>query len=231
MAVSPKPSSPHLHGDESTKDRLLECALRLFATKGYAGTSVREIIEEAGVTRPVLYYYFKNKEDLFCALVEMHFDRAYAEIDAILRDHTDCRSRLKALIRNAFEGAENSPETVQFLMRYFFAPPDAEMRIDSDKLAQERFARIVAIMQDGLDRGEVHGGDAASLALAFSGFMDLHVMAKAHRPGAHLEAQLGDALVDLFMDGAGSAREYAGLRYVFDVETRVDGRDPADETE
>jgi len=51
--------------------RLLEGALSLFSKKGYEGASVREIIEEAGVTRPVLYYYFKNKEDSgnWCASV------------------------------------------------------------------------------------------------------------------------------------------------------------------
>ncbi|MGC9053361.1 MAG: TetR/AcrR family transcriptional regulator, partial [Candidatus Hydrogenedens sp.] len=54
----------------STEERLLKSALKLFSEKGYEGTSIREIIEDAGVTRPVLYYYFQNKEDLFRKLVE-----------------------------------------------------------------------------------------------------------------------------------------------------------------
>lgn len=219
MAVNPEDTRVAVHDDASTKDRLLECALRLFAAKGYTGTSVREIIEEAGVTRPVLYYYFKNKEDLFCHLVETHFARQYEEIDAILTHYSSCRERLKALIRSAFEGAESSPETVQFLLRYFFAPPDVPMRLDSEQLAQERFVRITALMQEGLDRGEIVGGDAASLALAFSGFMDMHVMAKAHRPEARLTPELGAALVDLFMDGATHAgTDRSALTYAFGFE-------------
>ncbi|MBW2208934.1 MAG: helix-turn-helix transcriptional regulator, partial [Deltaproteobacteria bacterium] len=51
--------------EQDARAVLLEAATALFAQKGYAGTSVREIVERAGVTKPVLYYYFENKEGLF----------------------------------------------------------------------------------------------------------------------------------------------------------------------
>ena len=41
------------------RTKLLESALTLFSQKGYEGTSIREIIQGAEVTRPVLYYYFR----------------------------------------------------------------------------------------------------------------------------------------------------------------------------
>ena len=43
----------HPHADHTTRDRLLDSARRFFAERGYQGTSVRDIIEDAGVTRPV----------------------------------------------------------------------------------------------------------------------------------------------------------------------------------
>ena len=200
QTVEPVPGA-----DESTEERLQKSALNLFAQKGYDAASIREIIEDAGVTRPVLYYYFKNKEDLFCRLVEVHFDRANAEIDEILAEVKECRPRLKALINNAFERVEESPESVQFLLRFVFSPPDQPMRVDAALLAQGRLLRVAQVMQNALDDREIFGGDATSLALAFCGFMDMHVMAKAHRPERTLTPALGDALVDLFLDGAGSA--------------------------
>ena len=204
--------------DDSTEEKLLKSALSLFAKKGYVAASIREIIEDAGVTRPVLYYYFKNKEDLFCRLVEIHFDKLYAEIDAILSEVKGCRPRLKALIRNSFEKVENSPESVQFLLRFAFAPPDQPMRLDTNKLAHGRSTRVAEIMQQALDDEEIFGGDASSLALAFCGFMDMHVIAKARRPERSLTAELGDALVELFLDGAGTAtRSGEPLRFNFDI--------------
>ncbi len=209
MAVNPVHDSPADSGDDSTRTRLADCALSLFAAKGYDATSVREIIEAAGVTRPVLYYYFQNKADLFCYLVETQFERTFVQMDAIIAAHRSCRDRLRGLIRNEFEGAERSPETVRFLLRYFFAPPEETMRLDSRELAQQRFGRIVEVMTAGRESGELSGGDPAALALAFSGLMDLHVMAKGHNPEVELDAGLGDALVELFMSGA--ARGGAGL--------------------
>ncbi len=43
--------------DNDSERRLLDCALTLFSTKGYVATGVRELIDLAGVTQPVLYYY------------------------------------------------------------------------------------------------------------------------------------------------------------------------------
>src|ERR1700744_55294 len=54
--------------------RLLEAGLKLFANRGYAGTAVQDITEEACVTKPTLYYYFENKESLFQALVDQEMD-------------------------------------------------------------------------------------------------------------------------------------------------------------
>jgi AcrR family transcriptional regulator len=56
--------------DEGARHRLLVAATRLFARTGYAATSVREIVEAAGVTKPVLYYYFQSKEGLYLAILE-----------------------------------------------------------------------------------------------------------------------------------------------------------------
>lgn len=56
---------------EGARERILREATRLFGHAGYAGASVREVVEAAGVTKPTLYYYFKNKEDLFRQAVDV----------------------------------------------------------------------------------------------------------------------------------------------------------------
>ncbi len=56
------------------RQRLLDAGLKLFANRGYAGTAVQDITEEARVTKPTLYYYFESKEGLFQALVDQAMD-------------------------------------------------------------------------------------------------------------------------------------------------------------
>src|SRR5690349_22389150 len=54
---------------EDRPTQLIEIASRLFATHGYAGTSLRDIAEEAQITKAALYYHFPNKEALYQLIV------------------------------------------------------------------------------------------------------------------------------------------------------------------
>jgi AcrR family transcriptional regulator len=69
----------HHHGGEGP-ERLLTVAGRLFAAKGFVGASVREILEAADVSRPVLYYHFGSKEGLYLAVAR----RAATDYEAAL---------------------------------------------------------------------------------------------------------------------------------------------------
>lgn len=53
---------------QGTRSRLLAVGRRLFAERGFAGTSTEEVVLQAGVTRGALYYHFRNKQDLFRAV-------------------------------------------------------------------------------------------------------------------------------------------------------------------
>lgn len=58
-----------MDNDKETKKKLLECAMKEFSEKGYMKASIRNICKEAGVTTGALYFFFKDKEDLFGNLV------------------------------------------------------------------------------------------------------------------------------------------------------------------
>ena len=55
--------------DGKTKDRILDAAEELFASKGFDGAKVQEIATLAGVNKAMLYYYFKDKDELLIAVV------------------------------------------------------------------------------------------------------------------------------------------------------------------
>ncbi len=54
----------------TTSDRILNVAERLFAEHGFAGTAVRDIAREAGLTAPSLYNHFEGKQALYEAVLE-----------------------------------------------------------------------------------------------------------------------------------------------------------------
>ncbi|MCC6490449.1 MAG: TetR/AcrR family transcriptional regulator [Candidatus Hydrogenedentes bacterium] len=191
------------HANEAEK-RLLASALSLFSEKGYEGTSIREIIERAGVTRPVLYYYFENKEHLFRRLVESWFAELVEDMDRVLEGVEGYRERLKILIWNVFEHAEKSPQVMRLIFHTFFAPRHQAPKLDKDALWESRFSRIMGIVNEGIACGDFEGRSPETLAMVFCGMMDMHLMTKSNRPHMELSRELGETIVDIFLDGARS---------------------------
>jgi len=182
--------------------RLLNSALRLFSQQGYEGTSIREIIEGAGVTRPVLYYYFENKEDLFRRLFETKFGDLIGRIDAAAAEEGPAIPRLKGIIAGAFALAEESSESVRLILQVLFSPPEQGPALDRNRFMKQRFRIVEGVIRNGLDHGELSGGDSQSLTLVFLGIMDMHMMAKSNRSETRLSPELATSLVDFFVAGA-----------------------------
>lgn len=67
-AVSAALSSEEAEGARSTRERILDVALELFSDQGYEKTSVREIAERLGITKPAIYYHFSGKDDILISL-------------------------------------------------------------------------------------------------------------------------------------------------------------------
>ncbi len=191
----------HVETTNEAEARLLESALNLFAEKGYEGTSIREIIEGAGVTRPVLYYYFHNKEDVFRRLVQPLFTELIQTISEIPNHYAETVGRLKAIMRLAFATAERNPLSIRLILQMYFSPPQSGPEFDKDEFRRVRFLTVEKIIQEGLSRGELAGGDARSLTLVYIGILDTHIMAKSQMPGIHLTPELAEGLVDLFFYG------------------------------
>ncbi len=55
---------------QERRNEILDAAERLFAAKGFDGTSTNDILEEVGIARGTLYYHFKSKEDILDAMIE-----------------------------------------------------------------------------------------------------------------------------------------------------------------
>ena len=65
---------------ENSRSRILESALQIFSAKGFEGASVSDIVNQAGVTKPTLYYFFTNKEGLYKAVWQENFDSFLEEL-------------------------------------------------------------------------------------------------------------------------------------------------------
>lgn len=81
------------------RQQILEAAMGIFAARGFDGATLEAVADELGYTKPALYYYFRNKEDLFSAIVIESLREASARILGIRADNAEPREQLRQLIQ------------------------------------------------------------------------------------------------------------------------------------
>lgn len=84
--------------DSARRDRILAAAGLLFAKRGYASVSVREIADAAGIQGGSLYYHFPSKRELFIGVHRVALTRAVAGIETAISPYTDPWKRFEAAI-------------------------------------------------------------------------------------------------------------------------------------
>src|ERR1700756_201894 len=82
--------------------QLLDVSLDVFARQGFHGTSMAEVAEAAGVTKPVLYQHFRSKRELYLELLEDVGGRLRDEIDKATTGATSPREQVTADFRAYF---------------------------------------------------------------------------------------------------------------------------------
>ncbi len=141
--------------DTGVRQRLMAAATDLFNQKGYAGTSVREIVEAAGVTKPVLYYHFGNKEGIYLALFEETFAAFMDTLAAPTSRPASTRERLLDLCDRAYTFHAAHLPLVRLMYAIYYGPPQGAPPFDFDA-THDAFQRLTAaIIEEGIRSGEI----------------------------------------------------------------------------
>ena len=80
------------------RERLMEAALELFTERSFGDVPIHEMAESAGMTRSAPYYHFRNKEDLYAAVMKRQFALIFTEMSERLAAATTLRESLLAII-------------------------------------------------------------------------------------------------------------------------------------
>lgn len=113
--------------EPNTRERILDVAARLFADRGYKGTSVRDIASELGIANPSLYYHFKSKADLLVELLKEPLqcvETAVAEAEELSGE-----VRIRRLIEGLLEALEVHSGIVLTASRDYKDIPETHRKI------------------------------------------------------------------------------------------------------
>jgi len=128
------------------RQQLLDVALRVFSERGFHETSMNEVAEAAGVTKPVLYQHFGSKHDLFRELVTDVGGRLKEEIIQATAAATNPRRQVEDGFRAYFRFAADHPEAFRVL---FGGAARREVDLASEaRKVEDTMAHVVASLID-----------------------------------------------------------------------------------
>ncbi|MGC8735421.1 MAG: TetR/AcrR family transcriptional regulator [Dissulfurimicrobium sp.] len=187
------------------RQEMLIAALELFSEKGYHNVSMHEIAERSEFAIGTLYKFFKNKEDLYRALMlekAMEFHDTLNEVLsrdddvlAVVRDYVVTKARLFA---------DNIP-----ILRLYFAETQGvsfniKAGIDQDirKLHRDTLKALSSVMEKGVRTKVFRSIDPHHLALALEGLTRTFLFFWLEELDRHAYGMSTQLIVDLFLNGS-----------------------------
>lgn len=160
---------------QTVRQRLLARATECFARKGYASTTVREIVEAAGVTKPTLYYYFRNKEGLYLELMQEAWKRFDILLDGARKETGGLQERVLLLLDQIFGLVLDQIEVARVGYSIYYGPPQGTPFFDFDAFHLKFHDVIKGLIEEGIQKKEFREGDSLDMTWAIIGAVNLAI--------------------------------------------------------
>jgi len=183
-----------------SRQQILDAALALFAQKGYAATTVREIVDAAGITAPSLYYYFGNKEGLYMELMQIHC----AQIDSVLESHShkseSAKNRLKDLVDKIFQRVIEDKNFFRLMFTIYYGPSQSAPYCDFISYHVKFHAAIKRIIEEGIASREFQSGNPGYITWVIRGVVQLAMEEQIKDDREKIDRPRLQRILDIILD-------------------------------
>jgi len=115
--------SPREDVSEERKEQILDAATEVFAQKGFDHARMDDIVEETGLSKGALYWYFKSKDDIIFGIMDRMFQLEFRELEELQQTDTSASEALMAFTEVAIKDINRMlrfmPVTYEFLALAF----------------------------------------------------------------------------------------------------------------
>ncbi|MEV5116697.1 TetR/AcrR family transcriptional regulator [Peribacillus frigoritolerans] len=125
---------------QASKEKIRAAAMELFIKQGYYATSISDIAKQAGISKGLLYNYYKGKEELLSEMVEARIKEVVEVIKEAFTLNTP-REQLEHIINGAIDNIHQKPEVHRFYLHLQTQPESDEELIKYSHLIIEENAR------------------------------------------------------------------------------------------
>ena len=187
------------------REKLLTAGMRLFAEKGFAAVSIRELSQAADTNSALISYYFGGKEGLYSAVLEKQFAAVDETIATVNESCLSPVERIEAYAKAVCRTHMENPFIIRFLYSEFANPTPAFQVIQQEVGKIFRF--LCQTIKDGIERGQFRSDlKPEHAALVIAGMMNFYFISRPLRqsflPKAEdRELQYFEDALKIYLDG------------------------------
>lgn len=152
-----------------TAQRILERAIPLFAARGYAGVSMREIAAAVGTTGAALYHHFPDKQSLYLAAMAYAFADKAAGITGALAGGGPPQERLRRFLARFTHLMAEDPDFRALLQRELLEGDETRLRLLAERVFVEPFRAVTELARELAPECDAH-----LLAISLAGLILFH---------------------------------------------------------
>ncbi|MCX6584092.1 MAG: TetR family transcriptional regulator [Candidatus Aminicenantes bacterium] len=140
-----------------TRQMVLDAALKVFGRKGFSQSTLEEVAREAGLTRGAIYWHFKNKNEMFGAVLEVLYERSGERVIKVLQSEQSPLLKIRQLIGEFLRIISNEDEFRVIEEFHMLEFQKAKELKELCKQHQEKMTKMRAVIQDLISEGIASG--------------------------------------------------------------------------
>ena len=162
---------PDIKGER--KNQILDAAMSVFAQKGFHQARMDDIVEQSGLSKGTIYWYFKSKDEIIATIMGRIFETEFESLQGLLEEDSSAGSKIKKFINMAQYDVENmllqTPLTYEFISA---ASRDSEIRLTLQKYLRSYIELIIPIIEQGVDSGEFRSIEPEDASIAIGALFE-----------------------------------------------------------
>lgn len=171
------PSGTDQTKESDVRGRIFASALRHFSQKGYAATSLREVSDDAGTTKPMIYYYFGSKEGLYAGIVRQILEEMADTIRAQLPAEAPVEEQVLAYCARYLDYFLQQEEIIALVLREVFGLGGVPMAEFAQALGERVRLPLDEILARGMASGVLRSDSVPTCATAITGILNMFILA------------------------------------------------------
>jgi AcrR family transcriptional regulator len=188
------------HTEIDLREQILVTSKSLFIQQGYHGLAMRQISEALGVSKAALYYHFKDKEELFLAILSNNLDEIESAIDSIESQKISSGEKIVLFVEHVLKQPAEQRAMIR-LASQEMSQLSATARKKFDKTYHDQFTgKLQTIFEAGVKNGEFRPIDPAIATWALLGIMYPYFY-PAHTGATPVRPEIIRQIIGIYLNG------------------------------